>query len=462
MIAALKWQIDDAQGLVMPISNSFKQSLKKLLKKSFQKLLNILQLFKGNNWLIILFAALVIVFSGSILSAQTQQPIAIKTLVRADEAQQLQPLVDKFNQQYADIKFQIIEAPSDSNQVEDLYTSSFLLGNSPYDLVYMDIVWTPKFAAAGWLQDISDRLSPEEAQQYLAGDIAGGMYENKLYRVPFRSDAGMLYYRQDLLQQAGYQPPETFKELLEISQDLQQQGLTEWGYVWQGKQYEGLAAMFVEILQGSGAFWVNPDTLEVGLDRPEALEAVEFLRQAIATQVSPPGVTTYAEEETRLLFQNGKAAFLRNWPYVYSAALDSPIAGKYSIKPMVHSAGNSSGACLGGWGMGIATTSKYPDAAWEVIKFLSSEESQREFILETGFVPSRTALFNDKAIVSKYDYYPKLLDVVKSSALRPPISQYAQTSDILQRYLSAAITGKMTPEKAMQAAASETRNLLKG
>ena len=403
------------------------------------------------------------IFAGRfVLSAWAQQPVIIETLIRADEAQQLQPLVSKFNQQHTDIRFQIVEAPSDSNQVEDLYTSSFLLGNSPYDLIYMDVVWTPKFAAAGWLQDVSDRLSESDAQQYLEGDIKAGMYENKLYRIPFRSDAGMLYYRQDWLEQAGYEPPETFQELLEISQALQKQGLTEWGYVWQGKQYEGLSAMFVEILQGSGAFWVDPDSLEVGLDRPEAIEAVEFLRRAIATKVSPPGVTTYAEEETRLLFENGKAAFLRNWPYVYSLALESPIAGKYSIKPMVHSVGKDSGACLGGWGFGISTSTKHADAAWEVIKFLSSEESQREFILETGFVPSRTALFNDEAIVAKYNYYPKLLDVVQSSALRPPISQYAQASDILQRYLSAAITGKMTPQQAMQAAAGETRNLLKG
>ena len=398
----------------------------------------------------------------AILPVWSQQPIVIKTLVRADEAQQLQPLAEKFNQQHQDIRFQVVEAPSDSNQVEDLYTSSFLLGNSPYDVVYMDIVWTPKFAAAGWLRDISDRLVPEEAEQYLEGDIAGGMYQNKLYRLPFRSDAGMLYYRQDLLEQGGYdRPPETFEELLTISQDLQQQGLTDWGYVWQGKQYEGLAAMFVEILQGNGAYWVNPETSEVGLDRPEAIASVEFLREAIALKVSPPGVTTYAEEETRLLFQNGKTAFLRNWPYVYSLAIDSDIAGKYSIKPMVHAPGKSSGATLGGWGLGISTTTKNPDAAWEVLEFLSSEESQREFILETGFVPSRVALFNDSQIVAKYNYYPQLLDVVQSSALRPPISQYAQASDILQRYLSSAITGKMTPKVAMEKAAAETRNLLK-
>ena len=418
-----------------------------------------LRLASINRWFIALFACGLTIML-AIVPAWTQQPIVIKTLVRADEAQQLRPLVKKFNQEHPDIRFQIVEAPSDSNQVEDLYTSSFLLGNSPYDVVYMDIVWTPKFAAAGWLRDISDRLSSAEAAKYLAGDIAGGMYQDKLYRLPFRSDAGMLYYRQDLLEQSGYQPPETFADLLTISQDLQQQGLTDWGYVWQGKQYEGLAAMFVEILQGNGAYWVDPETLEVGLDQPEAIAAVEFLREAITKNVSPPGVTTYAEEETRLLFQNGKAAFLRNWPYVYSLAADSGIAGKYSIKPMVHAVGKSSGATLGGWGLGISTTTKHPDAAWQVLEFLSSKASQREFILETGFVPSRIALFNDPQIVAKYNYYPQLLDVVQSSALRPPISQYAQASDILQRYLSAAITGKMTPAKAMQTAANETRNLL--
>lgn len=410
------------------------------------------------RFLILSLASILVFFW--VVPVFSQQQITVVTLMRADEAEQWQPLVRQFNREHPDIDIQIVEAPSDSNQVEDLYTASFLLGNSPYDLVYMDIVWTPKFAAAGWLQDLSGRLSDAETQEFLEGDIQGGMYQGKLYRVPFRSDAGMLYYRQDLLTAAGYQPPETFDELIKISQELQQQGLADWGYVWQGKQYEGLSAMFVEILQGNGAFWVDPNTLEVGLDRPEAIQAVEFLRTTIETGIAPPGVTTYAEEETRRLFQNGTAVFLRNWPYVYSSALDSPIAGKYSIKPMVHGVGHSSGACQGGWGLGIATTSKHPEATWEVIKFFSSENSQREYILATGYVPSRKALFNDPQIVAKYSYYPKLLPVVQSSALRPPIAQYAQTSDILQRYLSAALTGKMSSQQAMKTAANETRRLL--
>lgn len=409
-------------------------------------------------FVILLVASLIVKFI--ILPVFSQQPVTVTVLINALEAAQWQPLVKEFQQQHPNIRLQIIEGPNATDQVEDLYTSSFLLGNSPYDLVYMDIIWTPKFAAAGWLLDLSDRISSEELNRFLQGDVRGGIYQGKLYRIPLRSDAGMLYYRQDLLKQAGYDPPKTFAELIRISQDLQQQGLADWGYVWQGRQYEGLSAMFVEILRGSGAFWIDPETLEVGLDRPEAIEAVNFLVSTITKGISPPGVTTYGEDETRLLFQNGRTIFLRNWPYVVALASDSPIAGDFNIKPMVHAPGESSGACQGGWGLGIASTSRHPEEAWQVIQFLSSEETQRQYTLDTGYVPSLRSLFNDPEIVAKYNHYPQLLEVIEKAALRPPIAQYAQASDILQRYLSAALTQRMSSEQAMQAAAEETRRLL--
>lgn len=394
--------------------------------------------------------------------AVSQQPVTIKVLMQALEASQWQPLVEEFEAQNPDINLEIVEGPNATNLVEDLYTSSFLLGNSPYDLVYMDIVWTPKFAAAGWLMELSDRISNAQMGDFLESTINGGRYQNGLYRIPFRSDVGMLYYRQDLLAAADRKPPETTEELINISRELQAENKIDWGYVWQGKQYEGLAAMFVEILKGFGGFWIDPDTQEVGLDRPEAIAAVSFLRETIESGVSPSGVTTYQEEETRRFFQNGKALFLRNWPYVWALANaeDSPIQGKIGLKPMVYAPGHESAACQGGWGLGISKTTQHPDEAWRVIEFITSAATQKKFILETGYVPSRRALFTDREIVAKYSHYPKLLEVQESSVLRPPIAQYAQASDILQRYLSAALTDRMTPKKAMEGAATETRNLL--
>ena len=410
---------------------------------------------------LIVFLITVISIPLLITVVQSQQPTTVKVLIQALEAAQLEPIVEDFNQENPDIRLEIVEAPNDTNQVEDLYTSAFLLGDSPYDLVYMDIVWTPKFAAAGWLKDLSDRVSQEELDQFLDGDVNGGRYEDGLYRMPFRSDAGMLYYRTDWLQEAGYEPPETFTELMEISQGLQDEGYTPWGYAWQGKQYEGLSAMFVEILAGFDAFWVDPDTLEVGLDQPNAIEAVKFLRDTINEGVSPPGVTTYSEEPTRRLFQNGETAFLRNWPYVYGLASESDIAGNFAIKPMPHAPNGRSGACQGGWVLGIAESTDHPDAAWRVVEYFSRAETQKKYALKTGYVPSRRKLFQDPELVEKYSYLPELLNVIENAVLRPPIAQYSQASDILQRYLSAAISKTMSAEEAMNAAARETRLLLK-
>lgn len=413
-------------------------------------------------WLTIVGATIAISIVLYAKIALTQQPVVLSTLMPALDAASAQVVVKEFEAQNPNIRLNLVEGPAASNLIEDLYTSSFLLGDSPYDLVVMDVVWLPKFAAAGWLLDITDQVPAEELADVFPADLEGGKYEERLYRLPFRTDAGLLYYRTDLLEQAGLQPPETFEDLLTASKTVQDAGGAQWGYVWQGRQYEGLVAMFMEVLSGAGGFWVNPETLEVGLDRPETLQAIEFLRNTITEGVSPSGVTTYQEDQARILFQSGNVVFMRNWPYAYPLgnADGSAIQGKFAIKPMVHAAGQDGAGCLGGWGLGISHTTQHPEEALQVVRFFASEQGQKLTALENGHLPTRRSLYNDPDIVAKYPYYPELLQVLERGVLRPPVAQYAQASDILQRYLSSALTNRMTPEDAMRAAADETRILL--
>ncbi|WP_263971555.1 ABC transporter substrate-binding protein [Leptolyngbya ohadii] len=401
-----------------------------------------------------------VVFYG--LMALSQQPVHITMLMTALDIAQERHIVEAFEAQNPDIKVDVIEGPNATNLVEDLYTSSFLLGGSPYDAVVMDVVWLPKFAAAGWLMDLTDRIPQEELKDFIPETVEGSKYQGRLYRLPYRTDSGLLYYREDLLQQVGAQPPETFADLINISKQVQQSNGADWGYVWQGRQYEGLAAMFVEVLEGAGGFWVNPQTLEVGLDRPETQKAIQFLKETIDQGISPPGVTTYQEEEARRLFQSGGAVFMRNWPYALPLANadESPIKGKVGFKPMVHAPGQQSAGALGGWGIGIAKSSPHPEEALRFAQYYASEEAQRNLVLKNGYLPSRRSLYTDSQVVAQYPYFPRMREVAESSALRPPIAQYAQASDILQRYLSAALTGRTNPEQAMRDAANETRNLL--
>ncbi|MBW4632075.1 MAG: ABC transporter substrate-binding protein [Iphinoe sp. HA4291-MV1] len=426
--------------------------------KQQQGILQKLKLFTG-----ILFAVLLSIILLSIPQARSEQLVVLNMMLNAtDAALWKQSIIKDFEAKNPGIRINLIEGPGTANLQEDLLTSAYILGDSPYDMVMMDVIWTPKFAAAGWLLDLSDRLTKEELADFFPAHVEAGRYKNKLYRIPMYASAGVLYYRKDLLKQAGFQPPQTFTDLLRISKSLQEQGKVKWGYLWQGRQSEGLVAMFLEVLQGFGGFWINSNNLEVGLDKPETLKAIAFLKDTIQERISPPGVTTYIEEDTRRIFQSGQAAFLRSWPYVWplANAEDSPVKGKIAMKPMVATPDNSAGACLGGFGLGISKSSKHPQEAWKAIQFFTSEETQRQFIFKSGFVPSRRSLFTDPQVVSKYPHYPQVLKIADKSILRPSIAQYAQASDILQRYLSAALTNRMTPERAMQAAASETRLLL--
>ena len=396
----------------------------------------------------------------------TWPQINLTLVVPASEATYWSSLIKDFETKNRDIQIHLIETQNRqgnlTEKLKEFYSMNFQAGNSS-DLIYMDIIWVSEFADNGWLMNLSDRISAKELAKFLETDVAAGRYKDGLYRIPFRSDIGLLYYRKDLLGQAGYKPPETFPELLKISKTLQKQGVAKWGYLWQGWKYEGLAAMFVEVLHGYGGFWVNPSTLEVGLDRPEAIAAVRFLLGTIEEKISPPEVLSYSEDESFAEWQQGNAVFLRSWPFVWAQAngKDSPIRGKVGIQPMMlHAEGYRGGSCNGSWGLGIAKTSKHPKEAWKAIAYLTSTQAQRRFILETGYVPSRKTLLSDPKIVDKYSHLPQLSKALNQSVLRPSIPQYAEASQILQHHLSQALTKQRSPEQAMKAAATETRKLL--
>jgi multiple sugar transport system substrate-binding protein len=353
-------------------------------------------------------------------------------------------LVSEFNQKSTNIRIRLVEGPPATNAREDLYSTSFLSGESSFDLVYCDVVWVPKFAAAGWLMDLTGLVSKKDREDYLTADLKAGSYKGRLYRIPAFTDAGLLYYRNDLVSV----PPRTFKELVEQARQFQTE--ERWGFLWQGKQYEGLITVFLEVVWGFGGEWIDSKTKQIHIDEPESIEALRFLKSTVGT-ISPPGVTGYAEEDTRLLFQSGRAVFLRNWPYVWTLMkrTESPVAGKVSYTSMVHAPGKSGAATLGGWGFAISSFCPDPEGAWKFVEFITSREILARVQQEMGLIPSRRSLL-------PAEFRPITEDV----RMRPSIAEYAQASDILQRWVSAALTESISCEKALKEAARETRLLL--
>ncbi len=385
-------------------------------------------------------------------------------LVPASEREVWSPLAEAFESSHPDTRVHLVEGPSSTDLRENLYTASLLAGDDSFDLILMDVTWAAKFAAAGWLVPLDEAFDGEARETFLPQALEAGRYDGRLYRIPTRTDVGVLYFRRDWLEQARREPPRTFEELAASARALQDPP-HRWGLVWQGSQYEGLVCFFLEVLRGHGGFWVDPATLEVGLDRPESVAALEFLRRCRLEQpISPPGVTTYKEEESRRLFQDGRAVFLRNWPYAWrlAQAPGSALAGKVGVRAMVSVSGQPGAGTLGGWGLGVSRYSPNPDLALAFIRHATSLEGQRALCRTSGYVPARRQALEDPVLLAANPFLATLRTIHESAAARPGLPRYALVSDILQRRLSAALAGLDTASDALRAAAGETRQIVEG
>ncbi len=389
-------------------------------------------------------------------------PATLTLMLPPAERRFWEPIARDFERVRPGATVRLVEGPQSTDLRENLYTASLLARDPTFDLVYMDVTWAAKFASAGWLLPLDGRLDGDERDAFLPAALAAGTFGDRLYRVPVRTDVGLLYYRRDRLEAAGLAPPRTFTELASAARALQSPPEV-WGFVWQGKQYEGLVCDFLEVLRGHGGRWVDPVTLEVGLDEPPAIAALEFMTGCLrGDAVSPPGVTTYQEEESRRLFQDGRAVFLRSWPYVWRLAQadDSPLRGKVGVTAMVSGPGGRPSGTLGGWGLGISAYSRSPELALDFIRHATSLESQRRLCAPTGYAPARREAYRDSALLAANPFLAELERLHEHAVPRPTIARYALASDILQRHLSAALSGAAPAGRALRAAARETRAML--
>jgi multiple sugar transport system substrate-binding protein len=268
----------------------------------------------------------------------------------------------------------------------------------------------------------------------------------------------MLYWRTDLMPEA----PTTFEDLGRIALRAQQRG-TPQGFVWQGARYEGLVTTFLEYLGAYGGRIL--DGGKVVVNSAAGLRALTEMRDEIYGQkIVPSAVLTWHEEESRFAFQNGEAAFMRNWPYAFPLMQDSAqsrVAGKFAVAPMPSGPGGSHTAAIGGAQLAINRRTEHPQAAWAVIEYLTRPEQMRERAQVVGQFPTRFAVYQDPDLASGLAIPPATVRrIIEYAVPRPVTPIYTQLSEILQIQLHRALTRQSEPERALAQAQSEMQRLL--
>lgn len=357
--------------------------------------------------------------------------------------------VAEWNAANPDIQVNIIEGPNSATDRFGLYLQTFQAQSSDIDVMEIDVIWPGDLAEH--LVDFNEYGGADAVADDFPAIVTNNTVDGRLVGLPFFIDAGLMYYRTDLLEKYGFSgPPTTWDELEEMAQTIQDGERAEgnqdfWGFVWQGLAYEGLTCNALEwVYSSDGGTIVSPD--KVIMNNDAALNSLDRAYSWIG-KISPPGVTSFKEEESRAVWHGGNAAFMRNWPYAFSlsAAEDSAVAGKFDAAPLPGAEAGLSAATLGGWQLGISKYSKNPEAAAKFALWLAGTESQKARAMNVSLIPTKASLYQDEELVTAWPFLPRMLPVLEKAVARPSTAtapQYNEVSNIFFSNVSDVLTGK--------------------
>ncbi|WP_311380351.1 ABC transporter substrate-binding protein [Arthrobacter sp. ISL-72] len=311
------------------------------------------------------------------------------------------------------------------------------------DIFVTDVIWTSEFASQGWLLD-QTKLVEANRDRLIPSTVETTEYDDKYWASPFFTNAGLVYYQKDKVAK-----PETWQQL--YAEAAKAPGN---GYVYQGKQYEGLTVNFLEMLYSAGGEVLN-DKGEVTIDSPQTREVLDFMSNGLRDGSADRAVLTYNEDPARLAYESGNFGYQRNWPHVYRLLNATPLAGSFGVAPLPAWEGGKASGVLGGWNLAISAHSTNQAGAVAFIDFATTPEWQKHVAMDYSQAPVNEAAYSDAAVLQKMPFAKELLASVKGAKPRPISPVYPQISQAIYKNVYAVLSGTASTEDAVKKMAEE-------
>ena len=345
-----------------------------------------------------------------------------------------------------------LSIPQSTSDILGLFRQMFAAKSTEVDVINVDVVW-PGLLKDHLLDLTSYTKGAEKA--HFPAIVANNTVGGKLLAMPWFTDAGVLYYRKDLLTKYGEKAPTTWAELTASAQKVmdgeRKAGNADMqGFVFQAKAYEGLSCTGLEWVASFGGGSIIDRAGKTTINNPQAAKALDMAAGWIGT-IAPQGVLNYAEEEARGVFQSGNAVFMRNWPYAWALGngADSGVKGKIGVITMPRGDGpdSSGAAALGGWQMAVSKYSKHPKEAADLVLYLTSEAVQKERAITLASNPTIPRLYQDKDILAANPFYGDLFETLKVAIPRPATVTGVKYNEVSAAFWNAThevLSGKST------------------
>jgi multiple sugar transport system substrate-binding protein len=322
------------------------------------------------------------------------------------------------------------------------------------DILAMDVDWTAEFAEAKWIRPWTGADKAAVSQGVLPGPLQTATWKGKLYAAPINSNTQLLWYRKDLVPS----PPKTWNEMIDDAIKLAKAGKPH-AIEEQGSKYEGLTVWFNSLVDSAGGGILSPDNkILVG---PSTKTAAEIMHRLATSPAADPGLNVAQEGQADTAFDQGKAAFEINYPFVWSSAqATNPKVFKqmgYAPFPSV-TAGTAPKVSIGGYNLGVSAYSKHPQQAFNAVRCLVQPQNQVRDAVKGGLAPVLGSIYQEPSFEKAYPFHQLIKQQLESYGIRPQTPAYADITLAIQDVLSP--TSNIDPNTIVSTLRSEIKSAL--
>jgi multiple sugar transport system substrate-binding protein len=347
------------------------------------------------------------------------------------------------------IKINFLSTSSDQQRVS--LVRRLAANDSSIDILAMDVDWTAEFATAKWLKPVPASLAAQIRSQDLAGPVQTATWQNRLWAVPINSNTELLWYRKDLVPT----PPTTWTQMIQEADQLAAKGQAHY-IEEQGAQYEGLTVWFNSMVNSAGGQILAAND-KVILSAP-AEKAAEIMKELATSKGADPSLNVSMEGPGQVAFQNGTAAFMINYPFVWSATqAGNPKVFKdmgYAYFPQV-TPGIAPKVSIGGYNLGISAFSEHPNLAFQAVQCLTQDTNQSRNAIKGGLAPVAASIYDQPAFEKAYPFHQLIKQQLQTYGLRPQTPAYADVTLAIQKSLSP--TSNINPKTVVSTLRNEIK-----
>jgi multiple sugar transport system substrate-binding protein len=356
---------------------------------------------------------------------------------------------------------QIRELPAAADGQREQLVRRSAAKDSSLDILGLDVVWEAEFSEAGWIVPWTGARRAQVEQDAVKAALDTATWKGQLVAAPFNSNTQLLWYRKDLVPH----PPTTWAQMISQAQALARQGKPHYIEI-QGASYEGYTVWVNAMVASAGGHILSDNGQQVVLG-PAAAKGISLIGRLARSPAADPSLGVQMEDQNRLAFETGKAAFEINYPFVYpSAQQNAPAIAKqmgWAEYPR-SDAKLPSRPPVGGIDLAVSAFSTHQPQAFDAIQCLRDQDNQLRNAVKGGLPPTLASLYRDPRLIKGgYPFAAEILDSLQRGGVRPKTPAYQSVSIAISSTLyppSTAGPGKLVQLRGQLRDAIESKGLI--